>query len=129
MPTIRQGPSLRFIGAAIDVHRELGPGLLESAYEPCLCRELSLRHTRFQRQKPLPVSYKGVKIDCGYRLDVLVEGKVLIEAKLVQKLLPIHEAQVLTYLKLGGWHVGLLMNFNVQVMKNGIRRLVLGLEE
>ena len=119
----------QIIGAAIEVHRELGPGLLESAYEPCLCRELSLPGIRFEQQRPLPVSYKGVKIDCGYRLDVLVEGQVLIELKSVAKLLPIHEAQVLTYLKLGGWQVGLLMNFNVCLMKDGVRRLVHGLED
>ena len=117
------------IGAAIEVHRALGPGLLESAYEECLCRELGLRHVPFERQRQLPIEYKGLQLDCGYRLDLLVAGEVVVEVKAVETLLPIHEAQVLTYLRLGGWRVGLLINFNVPVLKRGIRRLVLGLEE
>jgi GxxExxY protein len=117
------------IGAAIEVHRALGPGLLESAYEECLCRELSLRGIPFERQRPLPVEYKGLRLDCGYRLDLLVADTVVVEIKAVESLLPIHEAQLLTYLKLGGWKVGLLINFNVPVLKRGIRRRVLGLEE
>jgi len=117
------------IGAAIEVHRALGPGLLESAYEECLCRELSLRQIPFERQLPLPVEYKGLRLDCGYRLDLLVADMVVVEIKAVESLLPIHEAQLLTYLKLGGWKVGLLINFNVPVLKRGIRRRVLGLEE
>jgi len=117
------------IGAAIEVHRALGPGLLESAYEECLCRELTLRRIRFERQRPLPVEYKGLRLDCGYRLDLLVADMVVVEIKAVESLLPIHEAQLLTYLKLGGWKVGLLINFNVPVLKRGIRRRVLGLEE
>jgi GxxExxY protein len=117
------------IGAAIEVHRALGPGLLESAYEECLCRELSLRKIPFERQRSLPVKYKGVSLDCGYRLDLLVADRVVVEVKAVEKLLPIHEAQLLTYLRLGGWKVGLLLNFNVPVLKQGIRRLVLGLEQ
>lgn len=117
------------IGAAIEVHRALGPGLLESAYEECLCRELSLRKIPFERQRPLPLKYKGVSLDCGYRFDLLVSDQVVVEVKAVEKLLPIHEAQLLTYLRLGGWKVGLLLNFNVPVLKRGIRRLVLGLEE
>ena len=112
------------IGAAIEVHRELGAGLLESTYEQCLCRELSLRGLRVECQKELPVTYKGMKLDCGYRIDILVEGVLLIEVKAVEKFLPIHEAQVLTYLKLGNWQVGLLMNFNVEVLRLGLKRLV-----
>ena len=117
------------IGAAIEVHRALGPGLLESAYEECLCRELSLRQIPFERQLPLPVEYKGLRLDCGYRLDLLVADMVVVEIKAVESLLPIHEAQLLTYMKPGGWKVGLLINFNVPVLKQGIRRCVLGLEE
>ena len=117
------------IGAAIEVHRTLGPGLLESAYEECLCHELRLRGIPFERQRPLPVTYKGLDLECGYRLDLLVHDAVVVEIKAVEALQPIHEAQLLTYLKLGGWKVGLLINFNVPVLKNGIRRRVLGLEE
>jgi len=117
------------IGAAIEVHKSIGPGLLESAYEECLCKELSLRQIAFERQKPLPVEYKGLKLECGYRLDLLVAKTVVVEVKAVENLLPIHEAQLLTYLKLGGWKAGLLINFNVSALKKGIRRLVLGLEE
>ncbi len=117
------------IGAAIEVHRALGPGLLESAYEECLCRELGLRRIPFERQRLLPVEYKGLSLDCGYRLDLLVADAVVVEIKAVENLLPIHEAQLLTYLRLGGWKVGLIINFNVPVLKRGIRRRVLGLEE
>jgi len=117
------------IGAAIEVHRALGPGLLESVYEECLCRELSLRGIPFERQRSLPVEYKGLRLDCGYRLDLLVADTVVVEIKAVESLLPIHEAQLLTYLRLGGWKVGLLINFNVAVLRQGIRRRVLGLEE
>ena len=117
------------IGAAIEVHRALGPGLLESAYEQCLCRELTLRKVPFERQLPLPVEFKGLRLDCGYRLDLLVANTVVVEIKAVESLLPIHEAQLLTYLKLGGWKVGLLINFNVSVLRTGIRRRVLDLEE
>ena len=112
------------LGAAIEVHRETGAGLLESTYEQCLCRELSLRGLRVECQKELPVNYKGMKLDCGYRVDILVEGVLVIEIKSVEKLLPIHEAQLLTYLKLGGWLLGLLINFNVEVLRLGIKRLV-----
>jgi len=112
-------------GAAIEVHKEMGPGLLESAYEECLCRELSIRKMSSQRQVPLPVTYKGVKLDCGYRLDIVVEEKVVLELKSVKELEPIHEAQLLTYLRLSGKKVGLLMNFNTPLMKDGIVRLVL----
>ncbi|MCK6440492.1 MAG: GxxExxY protein [Planctomycetes bacterium] len=113
------------IGAAIEVHRSLGPGLLESAYEECLCHELHLRKIMFERQYVLPVEYKGVKLNCGYRLDVLVAGAVVVEVKTVEAIEPIHEAQLLTYLKLGGWKVGLLINFNVPLLKDGIRRKIL----
>ena len=113
------------IGAAIEVHRAIGPGLLESAYEECLCKELSQRQIPFERQKPLPVEYKGTKLECGYRLDLLVADKVVVEVRAVDALLPIHEAQLITYLKLGGWEIGLLINFNVEVLKDGIRRKIL----
>ncbi len=117
------------IGCAIEVHRALGPGLLESTYEMCLCRELSLRNIPFERQKPIPVIYKGVNLDCGYRADVVVDGSVLVKIKAIDSLLPVHEAQLLSYLKLGGWKVGLLINFNVELLTYGIRRRVLGLVE
>jgi len=115
----------QIIGAAIEVHRALGPGLLESAYEECLCRELSLRCIHFERQRSLPVEYKGLKLDCGYRLDLLVAGAVVVEIKACNAIESIHEAQLLTYLKLGGWELGLLINFNVPVLKDGIRRRIL----
>jgi len=114
------------IGAAIEVHRQLGPGLLESVYQECLCRELELRGLRFEKERPLPVEYKGVKLECGYRLDFLVEDRVVIEIKAIEAIAPVHEAQLLTYLKLGNWRVGLLINFNVLVLKEGIRRKILG---
>jgi GxxExxY protein len=112
------------IGAAIEVHKVLGPGLLESAYEECLCRELELRKIPHERQKDLPVEYKGVKLDCGYRLDILVQNTLIVELKACESLQPIHEAQLLTYLKLTGIKLGLLINFNVPLLKQGIRRLV-----
>ncbi len=115
----------QIIGSAIEVHRALGPGLLESAYEECLCLELSLREVPFERQRPLPLEYKGVKLDCGYRLDLLVAESVVVEIKSVAAIEPIHEAQLLTYLKLGRWKLGLLINFNVPVLKDGIRRRIL----
>ncbi len=117
------------IGAAIEVHRALGPGLLESAYEECLCRELDLRQVPFERQRPLPVTYKGLRLDCGYRLDLLVSDAVVVEIKCVENLLPVHGAQLVSYLKLGGWHVGLLINFHVPVLKDGIRSRVLDLND
>ena len=113
------------IGAAIEVHRALGPGLLESAYEQCLCHELHLRRLAFQRQVDLPVSYKGLNLDCGYRIDLIVECEVVLELKAIETILPVHEAQLLTYLKLSGKHVGLLINFNTPVLTRGIRRIVL----
>lgn len=113
------------IGAAIEVHRELGPGLLESSYQVCMRRELEVRGIPFEYEKPLPLLYKGMHLDCGYRLDLLV----VVEVKSVETLHPIHEAQVLTYLRLGGWSVGLLINFNVPVLVDGVKRKVLGLKE
>jgi len=110
------------IGAAIEVHRQLGPGLLESAYEECLCHELALRKITFERQKPIPLVYKEVKLDCGYRLDILVEERIVVELKSVDGLGPIHEAIVLAYLKLSGHKLGLLINFNVPLLKDGIKR-------
>ena len=115
------------IGAAIEVHRQTGPGLLESAYEECLAYEFTVRDIPFERQKPVPVVYKGVQLDCGFRLDFLVGGLVVVELKAVSELAPIHDAQVLTYLKLTGCKLGLLLNFNVRLMKDGIKRLVLNL--
>ena len=117
------------IGAAIEVHRALGLGLLESAYVQCLCHELHLRNLPFRRELSLPVSYKGLKLDCGYRVDMLVADAVLVEVKAVERLGPVHEAQLLTYLRLGGWKIGLLVNFNVPVLRDGIVRRVLGLVE
>lgn len=114
----------QIIGAAIQVHRELGPGLLESAYEVCLCHELSLSDLKIERQKVIPIFYKGIKLDAGYRLDLVVEGQVIVEIKAVSELLPVHEAQLLSYLKQAGGGRGLLINFNVKLLKHGIRRLI-----
>jgi GxxExxY protein len=114
----------RIIGACIEIHRSLGPGLLESAYEECLCHELSVAGIAFERQKPLPVYYKDVKLDCGYRLDLVAEARVIVELKAIENLMPIHEAQLLTYLKLSGLTLGLLINFNVPMLKNGVKRIV-----
>jgi GxxExxY protein len=113
------------IGAAIEVHRALGPGLLESAYEACLIYELRLRRLKVESQKPLPVFYKDVMLECGYRLDLLVEDQVIIEIKSVHTIAPIHEAQLLSYLKLSDCKKGLLINFNVKLLKDGIRRMKL----
>jgi GxxExxY protein len=113
----------RVVGALIEVHRHLGPGLLESAYEACLCHELRACGMSFERQRALPVLYKGMRVDCGYRVDLLIEGTVLLELKTVERLLSIHVAQVVTYLKLSWVAVGLLVTFNVRVLKNGLRRL------
>jgi GxxExxY protein len=121
--------SHQVIGACMEVHRQLGAGLLESTYEECVCHELTLKGVAFERQKVLPVVYKGVKLDCGYRLDIVVEGCIILELKAVEALLPVHEAQVLTYLKLSGLSLGLLINFNVPVLKQGIRRLVNNVKE
>ncbi|HOV87909.1 MAG TPA: GxxExxY protein [Syntrophobacteraceae bacterium] len=116
--------SHKIIGAAIEVHRVLGPGLLESAYEECLCRELSIQEIPYERQKPLPICYKTIVLDCGYRLDLVVAGKVIVELKAVERLDAIHEAQLLTYLKLSSLKLGILINFNVPVLKQGIKRMV-----
>ncbi len=112
------------IGAAIEVHRALGTGLLESAYETCLCQEMAVRGLSFERQKALSIRYKGVTVDCGYRADLLVERKVLVELKSVSRIEPIHEAQLISYLKLSGYPVGLLINFNVRQLTKGVRRMI-----
>lgn len=116
--------SKSIIGAAIEVHRNLGPGLLESAYEKCLCYELASKRISFERQKNLPITYKDIHLDCGYRIDILVEKLVIIELKTVEHIESIHEAQLLTYLKLSDLWLGLLINFNVPVLKEGICRIV-----
>jgi GxxExxY protein len=121
--------SNKIIGAAIEVHRTIGPGLLESAYEKCLCRELTLRTISFESQVPLPLVYKGEKLDCGYQMDLVVENAIILELKSCEKIEPIHQAQLLTYLKLSGLKLGLLLNFNVPVMRDGITRIVNHLEE
>lgn len=121
--------SKNVIGAAIDVHKAMGPGLLESVYEECLCHELGLRNIQFIRQYEIPVKYKGVELDCRYRLDLLVEDKLVVELKSVEKLMPIHDAQLLSYLKLTRRTVGLLINFNVPFLKQGVRRKVLNHED
>jgi GxxExxY protein len=117
--------SKRLIGCAIEVHKALGPGLLESAYEQCLAHELMLTGLVFEIQKPLPIQYKGIKLDCGYRLDFVIENQLVVELKSVQQLQKIHEAQILTYMKLAGLNTGLLINFNELRLKNGIKRFVI----
>jgi len=117
------------IGAAIEVHRNLGPGLLESAYQRCLARELELKDIPYRYEWPLPLDYKGLRMKCGYRVDLLVADAVVVETKSIEAIAPVHEAQLLTYMRLGGWKVGLLINFNDLVLKNGIRRKVLALNE
>jgi len=114
----------KIIGAAINIHRELGPGLLESAYEACMFYDLVDCGLKVERQKPLPIVYKDVKLECGYRLDLYVENKVIVELKSVEKVLPIHKAQLISYLKLSGCNIGLLINFNVKILKNGVHRIV-----
>jgi GxxExxY protein len=116
--------SSRIIGAAIEVHKTLGPGLLESTYEECLCPELNLQKIKYERQVNLPVTYKAKNLDCGYRIDVIVERAVIIVLKTVDSIVPIHKAQLLTYLKLSNLNLGLLLNFNVPIMKDGIQRVV-----
>ena len=125
MKILEKNLTEQIIGSAIEVHRHLGPGLLESAYEECLCHELSLPGLQFERQKLLPLEYKGIKLDCGYRLDIIVENKVVLELKTVEAIAPIHEAQLLTYLRLSKIKVGLIINFNVPVLKNGVRSFIL----
>ena len=114
----------KIIGIAINVHRALGPGLLESAYEACMVFDLSQKGLMVEQQKPLPVIYREVKLDCGYRLDLVIEKSVIVELKAVEKIMPIHKAQLLSYLKLSGYKVGLLINFNTEILKEGIRRVV-----
>ena len=115
----------KIIGAGIEVHRALGPGLLESIYQTCLAHEFALRGLGFEQEKPLPVEYKGIRLACGYRLDFIVEGRVVVELKAVDSIHDVHKAQLLTYLKITGCKVGLLMNFNSAVLKDGIERMVL----
>jgi len=122
---IHEQLSEAIFGACIEVHRELGPGLLELAYVECLCHELTLRGLKFRREVSLPIKYKGIELDCGYRIDLIVEESIVLELKAIEKLLPIHEAQLLTYLKLTGIRVGLLINFNSSVISNAIVRRVL----
>ena len=117
--------SNRVIGCAIEVHRALGPGLLESTYEQCLAHELKLNSIEFQLQHALPVEYKSVRLDCGYRVDLLVQSQLIVELKSVEKVIGVHEAQLLTYMKLAGIRTGLLINFNVTLLKDGIKRFVL----
>jgi GxxExxY protein len=114
--------SKQVIGCAIEVHRALGPGLFEAAYEECLCHELGLAGLTFLRQLPLPLEYKNVRLECGYRLDILVERRLIVEVKAVEKMTPVHEAQILTYLKLAGLKTGLLLNFNSVRLRDGIKR-------
>ncbi len=126
LPTDAEQPLTReIIAAAMEIHRSLGPGLLESVYQACLCHELELRKLPFRQQVDIPITYKGVKLECGYRIDLIVSDKVIVELKAVQEVLPVHEAQLLTYLHLTGLRIGLLINFNVAALKNGIRRRVL----
>jgi GxxExxY protein len=117
--------SNKVIGCAIEVHRELGPGLLESTYEQCLAAELSRSQIPFQLQVELPVNYKGVQLDCGYRIDLLIDNQLIVELKSIEQLLKIHEAQILTYMRLAKVKIGLLMNFNVPILKKGIKRFLL----
>ncbi len=117
--------SPQVIGLAIDVHRHLGPGLLESAYEECLCFELKQAGIASRRQVPLPIVYKKIRLDCGYRMDIVVEDQLIIEIKAAERILPVHDAQMLTYLRLSQLRVGLLMNFNSVVLKDGLKRFVL----
>jgi GxxExxY protein len=118
--------SKSIIGAAIEVHRTVGPGLLESVYEECMAKELTIRKIPFERQRTLPLRYKGTRLACGLRLDFLVSESIVMELRAVEQLLPAHEAQVLSYLKLGGWNLELLINFCVPALKDGIRRLING---
>jgi GxxExxY protein len=125
MPLQNDPLATQVIGLAIKVHRALGPGLLESAYEECLAYEFTKNNLAFGRQVPLPLIYEEVRLDCGYRMDFVVDGQLLIEVKSIDRLLPIHDAQILTYLRLSGCRVGLLMNFNQEVLRDGLRRFVL----
>jgi GxxExxY protein len=117
--------SNKVIGCAIEVHKALGPGLLESAYQQCLCHELKLNGVGFQMEKPLPIDYKGCRLDCGYRIDILVEDEIILELKSVEQLNHVHEAQILSYMKLLGKKQGFLINFNVTLLKNGLKSFIL----
>lgn len=117
--------SNRVIGCAIEVHKALGPGLLESAYQQCLCHELSLNQIAFEKEKPLPVVYKDCRLDCGYRMDIVIEDEIIVELKSVEQLKRIHEAQILSYMKLANIKQGFLVNFNVDLLKNGLKSFVL----
>ena len=123
-PVVENVLTDQIIGCAIEVHRHLGPGLLESVYEECLCYELSQLGLRFERQVHLPVTYKGIKLECGHKLDLVVEDSVVVELKSIEDITPLHQAQLLTYLKTSNKKVGLLINFNVQFLKNGLKRVV-----
>ena len=114
----------KIIGVAMDVHRALGPGLLESAYEACMAFDLSQKGLMVEQQKPIPIMYRDVKLECGYRLDLVIEKSVIVELKAVEKIMPIHKAQLLSYLKLSGCKIGLLINFNTEILKDGIKRVV-----
>lgn len=122
---LHAGLTGQIIAAAVEVHRELGPGLLESAYHACLCHELATRGIGFLSEVALPVDYKNIRLDCGYKMDLVVAGKIAVEQKSVEKVLPIHHAQLLTYLRLSGMRVGLLINFNVRMLRDGIIRKIL----
>jgi GxxExxY protein len=122
---LEQDLTKEIIGAAIDVHRELGAGLLESAYEACLCYELRAKGIPFESQVPLPIAYKNVRLDCGYRIDLCIRNTVIVELKSVEEISNLHRAQLLTYLKLSGKKIGLILNFNVPILKDGIVRMVL----
>lgn len=124
-PLLHEDLTKKIIYAAIDVHRELGPGLLESAYQACLSHELALRGIPFQTEVPLTIPYKGMRLDCGYRLDLVVDRNVVVELKSIEKVLPIHHSQLMTYLRLSGIRVGLLINFNVEVLRQGIVRRII----
>jgi GxxExxY protein len=117
--------SKKVIGCAIEVHKHLGPGLLESAYQQCFCHELRLNNIGFHKEKPLPVNYKGCLLDCGYRMDIVVEDEIIIELKSVEQLMRIHEAQLLSYMKLAEIKYGFLINFNVRLLKEGLKNFVL----
>lgn len=125
METEQDPLTKKVIGCAIEVHRVLGPGLLESAYEQCLAHELALNNIPFRLQVPVPIEYKGIRLDCGFRIDILVDERLILELKSVDQIINVHEAQILTYLKLASIKTGLLINFNVRMLKNGIRRFVL----
>jgi GxxExxY protein len=124
-PLVHEDLTRRIISAAISVHRELGPGLLESAYQACLCHELALCHVAFEAEVPLPVTYKGTSIECGYRMDLVVDRSIALELKSIEKILPVHHAQLMTYLRLSRLRVGVLINFNVEVLRQGIIRKII----